>query len=188
MASTHDSYNPNLDYEIHRPKTADLDSGTEPEHRPFTTASLSNPITEPNPPNASLEDQKAQGGSTITGSIVQIVLASNWGDLSYMGLTGIELLEADNREPILLRPNQLILSVSSEEECDECGVEKLLDGVNVTTDATHMWVCPVPHPSSQSSQSPVTITFTLDTPTSLLGLRVWNYNATMEDSYKGVNE
>ena len=47
-------------------------------------------------------------------------------------------------------------------------------------DEDHM--CLVPLPSS----SPPTLTLTLGTPTPLLGLRVWNYNRSLEDSYSGV--
>ena len=50
----------------------------------------------------------------------------------------------------------------------------------MTTDEDHM--CLVPLPSS----SPPTLTLTLGTPTPLLGLRVWNYNRSLEDSYSGV--
>ena len=58
---------------------------------------------------------------------------------------------------------------------------RLIDGINVTTDEDHMWFVPLP-----SSSSPPILTLTLGTPTPLLGLRVWNYNGSLEDSYSGV--
>lgn len=45
-----------------------------------------------------------------------------------------------------------------------------------------MWL--VPHPSSSH---PPTLTITLSTPTPLQGLKVWNYNKSLEDSYCGVS-
>ena len=59
---------------------------------------------------------------------------------------------------------------------------RLVDGINVTTDEDHMWFVPL----SSSSSSPPILTLTLGTPTPLLGLRVWNYNGSLEDSYSGV--
>lgn len=182
-------YSPSYDHEIHRPKTADLEPEVDPQDRPFTSASFAKPIPEPN--SADSAKMTPRGGlrdSITTGSTVEVALASNWGDPSYMGLTSIALLEADSRQPIALRPDQITLSLPAMEGVGtNFEVAKLIDEVHLTTDAAHMWACPVPHPShsSSSSQCP-SLTFTLDTPTSLGGLRVWNYNASMEDSYKGV--
>ena len=58
---------------------------------------------------------------------------------------------------------------------------RLVDGVNVTTDDQHMWLAPLT-PGTQH-----TLTLTLDTPTALSALRVWNYNKSAEDTYRGVS-
>ena len=60
-------------------------------------------------------------------------------------------------------------------------VPRLVDRVNVTTDDQHMWLAPL-SPGTQH-----TLTLTLDTPTALSALRVWNYNKSVEDTYRGVS-
>lgn len=121
------------------------------------------------------------------GLSVEVVLADNWGDSCDIGLTSIALLEAGSRQPIALRPDQITFSHPALEGdlVTSSEVARLVDGVNITTEESHMWVCPRPESSPSPSQFP-SLLFTLDTPTSLAGLRVWNYNASMEDSYKGV--
>ncbi len=114
---------------------------------------------------------------------MQIILENNWGDPFHIGLTSIGLLEANSRQLIPLRPDQLSLSFCDEnEDSENPELQKLVDGVDVTNDPSHMWSCPV----KPSAQHCPTITVTLDAPTAIHGIRVWNYNATMEDSFKGV--
>lgn len=190
VTQQHD-YNPTHDYELHRPKTADLAAETGPvDDRPFTSASISKPMQDPSLAGSvkSLSVTSRLKADNFTGSVVQVTLSSNWGDPSYMGLTSIALLEAGSRQPIALRPDQLTLSLPGVAEGAgmEFEVSRLLDRTNLTTDADHMWVCPMPHPvNSLCAQCPC-LTITLDTPMVLGGLRVWNYNVSMEDSYKGV--
>lgn len=182
----HDHAHSHHTHEVHRPKTAHAESESEESHRPFTSSSTATLV--------SILADMAKPGSRLLksdsfiGTVVEVILSDNWGDSSYIGLTGIALLGAGSRQPIALRPDQLTLSVTggsdegfSGRQCLE--VARLVDGVNVTTNAVHMWACPVPRPSSHLS-----LTFTLDTPISLAGLRVWNYNQSMEDSYKGVRK
>lgn len=142
----------------------------------------------PHSPNFEL--QLSRSSRAITGSVVELYLTESWGDPGYIGLTSVELLQADTREPLSLRNDQLS-DEGTERRGGECSnIAELVDGVNVTTDVEHMYLCPTPPPPTPTttmSSGHVTITFTLDTPTQLYGLRIWNYNASLEDTYKGVS-
>ena len=176
-------YNPTHDCQVSRPRTANLDPKEPVEFRPFTAASAFKLPSE-----SSLADSAAIAEPSrpepYTGSVVEVVLISNWGDPSYIGLTGIALLEVGSQQPLKLRPDQITFSTPEGKSVSEVEVAALVDGVNLTTDAAHMWVWPMPHLPSSSCHC---LTFKLDTPTSLKGLRVWNYNQSLEDSYRGVS-
>ena len=189
--STPNQHDDHAHGQLHRPTTAHSrqDNAAEDDNcRPFTCA------------NTPAESAIRQPGSKVGGRVsdfcgmsIELVLAENWGAPGRMGLTSVALLEAGSRQPVALRPDQVTVSLAADpmtpEGAESGEVARLVDGVDVTTDESHMWACPVPRPQSPTSspQFP-SITFTLDTPTSLAGLRVWNYNASMEDSYKGVSE
>ena len=57
-----------------------------------------------------------------------------------------------------------------------------MDEQRLTTDPEHMWL--VPWKEGQS----VTVIIRLPTVTPIAAVRVWNYNASQEESYKGVSE
>ena len=113
-----------------------------------------------------------------TGSLLQLCLIENWGDPSSIGLTGIQLLDVWGRK-IELKSDQICGGQGS-----DVMVERLLDNVNLSSEPDHMWTTPF-HPSQP--HTPTTLIVSLDTPTQLTGLRVWNYNASLEDSYRGVS-
>lgn len=136
-----------------------------------------------------MSKESKQSIGDMASSEVHVVLSSNWGDPSYLGLTGIALLETGSQKAITLRPDQVSLLLSHKAESDSNGsdVGALVDGVNKTTDAAHMWACPLPNPlDDDHTHNPPTLVVRLDEPRSLRGLRVWNYNASLEDTYKGV--
>ena len=181
-----------MDYEVSRPKTADLDAAelSCDEQRPFTSS------TKHPPPSISkvkmskaaklttiAGEESSASRSCVTGSEVHMVLSSNWGDPSCIGLTGIALLDSSSKDPIMLRPDQVNLSIPFK---GEDGGGALVDGVNVTTDVAHMWACTVSFPLDSNYTHGPTLVIKLDHPSSLKGIRVWNYNASLEDSYKGV--
>lgn len=178
-------------HEVHRPTTTHAES-EESDLRPFTSSSATT-LDSILADMTKCESRRSLSKSDSSiGTVVEVLLCENWGDSAHIGMTGITLLGECDRQPIALRPDQLTLSVSGSGGGDDgfsggrrCMMEvaRLVDGVDVTTDAAHMWACPVPRPSSHLS-----LTFVLDTPTLLAGLRVWNYNQSMEESYKGVRE
>ena len=201
--------------ETQRPQTADRDEPSDHsdadvmqqycDQRPFTTARttlqqgeqseliqsdlIRDDTLQPSPkteqdeilPHSPLKSSSFD--QAITGRVVELYLTESWGDPSYIGLTCVELLQADTREPLCLRDDQLTGSIESG---GEYNIAVLVDGVNVTTDTEHMYLCPATA-STMMSSGHVTVTLTLDTPTQLYGLRIWNYNASLEDTYKGVS-
>lgn len=192
------------DSDDQRPQTADGDdlAGEETTYsvqRPFTMARLGVDHSQDNPSLTAMDhggdrqpcsfeqvdgsvdhplvvSSQGRSGHLLLGCVVQISLTESWGDCSYIGLTGLELLKSPTREPLHLREDQLTGDVGE-------GLGVLVGGVNLTTEAESMFLCPL-----YQSSDPPTITITLDTPTPLFGMRIWNYNNSLEDSYKGVSE
>jgi len=58
---------------------------------------------------------------------------------------------------------------------------RLVDGVNVTTCDSHMWLAPYTPGGDHM------ITITLATPTLISGIQIWNYNKSTEDTSRGVS-
>jgi protein JBTS26 len=58
---------------------------------------------------------------------------------------------------------------------------RLFDGEHVTCDDHHMWLCPY------RQKERVRIMISLSVSKKLHGLRIWNYNKSLEDTYRGVS-
>jgi len=129
----------------------------------------------------------------IRGRSVMLILTENWGDPHFIGLTGLELLDAN------LNPIQAKLSLTAfprdmnsipGHSGDTRTLDKLLDKQNVTVDDTHMWLAPKlrPKPNSCNGDEAPSQFLQLNLPkeTVLGGLRVWNYNKSEKDSKRGV--
>lgn len=91
----------------------------------------------------------------------------------FVGLTGIELI-GDKGVAVPLGNANLRCNVS------DAHLPKLIDGHNVTTEMDHMWLARV------TSNKRITITITFSTDVHPTGMRIWNYNASLELSYCGV--
>ena len=61
-------------------------------------------------------------------------------------------------------------------------MDKIIDGYNATTDSNHMWLAPW----EPESGRPQTLTIDLPFAVAIGALRVWNYNKSEEDSYRGI--
>ena len=55
-----------------------------------------------------------------------------------------------------------------------------MDGTNVTCQDAHMWLIPFAEGEGHS------LTLTFPSQTMVAGVRVWNYNKSPEDTYRGV--
>ncbi|MEE4248038.1 MAG: DUF4457 domain-containing protein [Kangiellaceae bacterium] len=59
-------------------------------------------------------------------------------------------------------------------------LDKIINGQNQTTDDRNMWLIPF------CPGQPHYVDILLQKPTSITGLRLWNYNKNEEDTYRGV--
>ncbi|XP_067212805.1 katanin-interacting protein-like isoform X2 [Linepithema humile] len=89
---------------------------------------------------------------------IQLIIISNWG------------LE------------NLVANASLCCNVDDAHLTKLIDGHNVTTEMDHMWLAQV------TSNKRITITIAFSTDVHPTGMRIWNYNASLELSYCGVKQ
>ncbi|EFA08803.2 katanin-interacting protein [Tribolium castaneum] len=139
--------------------------------RPPTSALISDmrPVTGP-ATKGSPTDQILLGASQI-----ELVLLSNWGHLTTIGLTGFELVQG-NDTVINIKQNNLTCNIKSE----TCPLSNLIDGVNITNNETNMWCVPFEFGEE------VVIRMDFDDFKYVSGIRIWNYNSSLETSYAGV--
>ncbi|XP_066239210.1 katanin-interacting protein isoform X3 [Saccopteryx leptura] len=166
-----------------RPSTAD--SGGE--ERPYTQAGLwaGDPVPGPElPAGPPVPDVTTPEPGVYYGICLQLNFTATWGDLHYLGLTGLEVVGKDGQAlPISL--HQLSASPRDlndlpEYTDDSRTLDKLIDGTNITMEDEHMWLVPF----SPGLDHVVTVRF--DQAQSITGLRFWNYNKSPEDTYRGA--
>ncbi|GFO38442.1 protein kiaa0556 [Plakobranchus ocellatus] len=171
------------DVPFERPSTADAEDDT----RPFTRAAglLA--------PDKTKESPQRPGTSFVTnvGDVVlfktnklELQFTATWGDHHYLGLTGLEVVSSEGEAlPVLLdmitaQPRDLRHLPGN--ESDDRTLDKLIDGTNVTCQDSHMWLIPYNERESH------TLTVTFPQQTLVSGVRVWNYNKSPEDTYRGA--
>ncbi|XP_015237903.1 PREDICTED: uncharacterized protein KIAA0556 homolog [Cyprinodon variegatus] len=170
--------------ELQRPRTAD----GEGEERAFTQAGfreedLSLKLQLNTPVNQS-EEHMQQIPGMYTGKCLRLEITMTWGDPAYMGLTGLEVVGQDG-ESLPLDLTMMAVTQRDFSDLPECGwntgtLDKLIDGQNITTDDSAMWLIPF------SYGVPINLSITFNKPQTIAGLRIWNYNKSPEDSYRGV--
>ncbi|OQR99159.1 hypothetical protein THRCLA_06594 [Thraustotheca clavata] len=125
-------------------------------------------------------------GSGVKGRRVKLIFLSTWGDRNYVGLTSIQLYVRRHNEviPVAHQINHLHAEPrdlhSLGYDGDPRTLDKVIDGVHVTCDDTHMWLVPF------DSSKPPEMTIQLPTDELVLGLAVWNYNKSCEDTFRGA--
>ena len=82
-----------------------------------------------------------------TGFTLKILLLSTWGDLHYIGLTGVEVFGELNQALIpayrpRVRAEPASVSILEGMQNDPRTADKLIDGFNETADETHTWLAP----------------------------------------------
>ncbi|XP_054605101.1 katanin-interacting protein isoform X3 [Nothobranchius furzeri] len=170
--------------ELQRPRTAD----GEGEERPFTQAGFrEEDLTlklQLNPTVSQSEENVDHIPGMYTGKCLMLELVTTWGDHHYMGLTGLEVVGKDGESlPLdlsMMTASPRDLNDLPEYEDDLRTLDKLIDGHNITTDDHHMWMIPF----SNGEAHVLNISFSKAQ--TIAGLRVWNYNKSPEDSYRGV--
>ncbi|CAL8283535.1 unnamed protein product [Merluccius merluccius] len=170
--------------ELQRPRTAD----GEGEERPFTQAGfreedLAKLTLSPNV-GQQLEESTAHIPGMYTGKSLRLELVTTWGDSHYLGLTGLEVVGKEG-DSLPLDLSMVAASPQDLNDLPEYGqdlrtLDKLLDGHNITTEDQHMWLIPFSFGEAH------TLSLSFPRPHTIAGLRVWNYNKSPEDSYRGV--
>ncbi|MBN3303867.1 K0556 protein, partial [Amia calva] len=170
--------------ELQRPRTAD----GEGEERPFTQAGFredDQQVKAQAPAAGHCPEASAQQTPGLyTGKCLKITFSMTWGDSHYLGLTGLEVVGKDGQS--------LPLDMSIVDACpadlnelpeygrDSRTLDKLIDGTNITTEDEHMWLIPFTY----SADHFLIVRF--EKAETIAGLRIWNYNKSPEDTYRGV--
>ncbi|XP_046483730.1 protein KATNIP homolog isoform X2 [Neodiprion pinetum] len=153
----------------------EIESPTKETDRPITTdTGEGRPLTCA----SSNQSNSSNYSSNIFSYIckeVELVLLSNWGHSGLIGLTGIELI-GDQDSTIPLTQASLSCNVGCKH------LNRLIDGNNLTTEPSHMWAT-----YFLRGDNP-TLTITFQTEIFFTGIRIWNYNASLDLSYCGVRQ
>ncbi|XP_060521612.1 katanin-interacting protein-like isoform X2 [Cylas formicarius] len=102
---------------------------------------------------------------------LDLVLLENWGNPLAIGLTGLEIIEGTDRTLRISKEN-----LSSNVDRGHLG--NLINGKNVTVNPKNMWCVPL--------QDGIVISVDLVDLKYISGLRLWNYNESLDLSYVGV--
>nr|XP_034314743.1 protein KIAA0556 isoform X5 [Crassostrea gigas] len=180
------------DVPFERPSTADGGSDeVEPSNvkkdRPFTRAQgnlKKQGETSPVPPRPATSMVTEGDVIVFKGKSLQLNFTDTWGDLHYLGLTGLEILGKDGEAlPVsldMMQASPSDLHHLPGHESDDRTLDKVINGNNVTCSDENMWLIPF----NEGQNHELTITFSQAL--MMAGLRVWNYNKSPEDTYRGA--
>ncbi|GMH53703.1 hypothetical protein TL16_g01506 [Triparma laevis f. inornata] len=111
------------------------------------------------------------------GRHLEMVCRSNWGGQDLvLGLTGLEFLDSEFN-PIPMQPSMISVMTPH----DNVMIDPLINQNNITQDVRNMWVVDV-----ESMDSEVVVHVDFGEELAVGGLKVWNFNAGLEESYLGV--
>ena len=118
------------------------------------------------------------------GKKLEINILETWGDMNYLGLTGIEIFD-ELGMPIDVTESQILafppdVNVLPGYGTDPRTIEKLVDGQNFTNDDLHVWL--TPFTSGEDHQ----ISINLGKFVGISMIRIWNYNKSRIHSYRGA--
>jgi hypothetical protein len=160
---------------------------------------LEDMISIPGPPifASILVTQDSETPYLPIGYILKIRLFSTWGDMHYIGMNGLEIYDMRGR-PVLRNPNNSCSITSIPHSVREIpGMEndvrtpdKLINGVNFTSDDRNMWLAPYQNSSSYYSafagaRKPNEIVLTFEKQICIGYIKFWNYGKTVN---RGVKE
>ena len=167
-----------------RPKTADkTDQSTE---RPYTCPKSRDQSRdgERNIQSSLLERIPSPDDGFVQCKVIAIFFCETWSDQHYLGLTGLEILgETFEQIPLEMRMIKAFpkdLNDLDEYDNDDRTLDKVINGVNVTTADENMWMIPFNANGTQL------LKISFDDYTIVTGLRVWNYNKSLEDTFRGA--
>jgi hypothetical protein len=167
--------------EIEKKKIMDLDEArrrrAEENKRAAETAATSSTLKSYHP-----SSDKPQ---FIECQKLSIQIIANWGDKHFVGLSGIEFLDEDENpirlteEMINARPRDV---KTEQGNGDKRVLENLINGTHISCEASDMWLTPF----SAHGQQFLYVNFGEKKKVS--GIKFWNYNASPEDSFRGVKK
>ncbi|KAL4239443.1 hypothetical protein ACF0H5_000258 [Mactra antiquata] len=163
-------------FDVERPSTADEGDGKE---RPFTRA-----VGNIKQLERELTVEYEGNMMVYKGKSVVLNFTGTWGDHHYLGLTGLELVGKEGESlPIdinMITANPADVRSLPGHERDDRTLDKVIDGNNVTMSDEHMWLVPFVDGNHH------TVTIEFPQKVFLAGLRIWNYNKSKEDTYRGA--
>jgi len=118
------------------------------------------------------------------GTKLEFNILTTWGDVNYVGLTGIEIFDASGK-PVKIEDSQISacppdINILPGYGGDPRTIEKLIDGHYLTNDDMHVWLTPF------TAGEDHTITIDLKQSTTIAMIRIWNYNKSRIHSYRGA--
>ncbi|CAD8165981.1 unnamed protein product [Paramecium octaurelia] len=170
------------DHQNERPNTGNADS----EVRPTTSAKVTNLQNEIKQARQQEQNQQRQEKQQIQRALVnqnsngiicrylQIKLLRPWADQPYIGLTGVDIYGKEGKIQVKN------IKSDYQSDGDKVNIVSLINGINVTTNDMNMCILPF-QPGRY-----VTFTFTFDIPQLITSIRIWNYNKSYEDSFRGA--
>ncbi|XP_069762164.1 katanin-interacting protein isoform X2 [Narcine bancroftii] len=166
--------------ELNRPGTAN-----DGDERPITEAGFASKDKLEQEQSFLLSDGLAsQVLGEYTGKVLQLNFTATWGDSHYLGLTGLEIVGKDGQAlPVtmeIIEASPRDLNELPEYNEDSRTLDKLIDGINITTEDKHMWLIPF----TSGENHILTINFNQEQ--HIVGFRFWNYNKSPEDAYRGA--
>ncbi|XP_052071709.1 katanin-interacting protein-like [Mytilus californianus] len=169
------------DVPFERPRTADAGD----ENRPFTRAVGNiDGSTSPLPPRPATSMVTEGDVIVFKGKKLLLSFTATWGDMHYLGLTGLEVVGRDGEAlPVninMMNGSPRDLHSLPGHENDDRTLDKVIDNNNLTTSDEHMWM--IPFTEGQNH----TLSIEFSQTQMISGLRVWNYNKSREDTYRGA--
>ena len=120
----------------------------------------------------------------VKGRVIEMNILESWGDLFYVGLNGLEVLD-EKGFPIhismsMVDANPRDMNSIPGHGSDHRTLDKLFDRVNNTNDDHHMWLIPFNKGENH------TIKVDFGRLQNISGIKFYNYNKSSEDSLRGT--
>jgi hypothetical protein len=185
-----------VDFSMPRPKTS---------RRPVTSAvtATANTTSSITTTSTGLDNAAKTEGATKIRSLklktLKFHILSTWGDLNFAGLTQLDVLDANlNRLEVnvnMVQAHPQDINSIAGHSGDTRTLDKLIDGMSVTTDDNHMWLAPtvvgIKKSDGRDERGDVPIKgqwlqFSWPETVEVSAIRVWNYNKSYDDTARGI--
>ena len=119
------------------------------------------------------------------GRQLEFNIVQTWGDINYVGLTGIEVFDEQGKQIFFngkkdISANPADINLLMGYGSDPRTVDKLVDGTYFTNDDFHAWLTPFTQGEDH------TITMKLPGECTISMIRIWNYNKSRIHSFRGA--